>query len=255
MLARHFIMDLSADSLAIIFIALAVGSLVKGISGIGLPLTAIPVMAAFMPVEKAVAIMVIPSLLINIYLIIAYRRHAVKIDNLLSLYAAGITGVIIGAIALSVVPNWYLVLFMVLWLGGYFFSVVTKRKLRIPEGMSKHNALAVVGIGGVVQGSVGASGPVITPYVHSLKLTQPQFVYAISVLFQIFGIAQLTSFIMLGLIDLERTYESLLACIPIAIFLPIAIWLSKFFSQRAFELIVLALLAVIEIRLVIKLFE
>jgi uncharacterized membrane protein YfcA len=248
-------MDLSTDSLAIIFLALVAGSFVKGISGLGLPLTAIPVMAAFMPVEKAVAVMVIPSILINLYLLIVYRRHAVKLDNIVTLYIAGIAGVITGAILLSAVPNWYLILFMVLWLGAYLFSVLTKRKLRIPDGLSRHNALAIVGIGGLVQGAVGTSGPVITPYVHSLKLTQPQFVYAMSVLFQIFAITQLISFIMLGLIDQERAWESALACIPIAIFLPIAVWLSKFFSQRSFEIIVMTLLGIIEIRLIMRLFE
>jgi uncharacterized protein len=248
-------MSLSFESLTIIFIALAVGSLVKGISGIGLPLIAIPVMAGFMPVDKAVAIMVIPSLLINVWLIWVYRKHAVKIDNLFWLYAVGITGVVTGALILSLVPNWYLTFFMVLWLGGYFVTVVTKKKITLPSELSRHTALAVVGIGGLVQGSVGASGPVIAPYVHSLRLTQPQYVYAVSVLFQLFGIAQLTSFIWLGLIDMERTYESLLACIPIAIFLPLAVWLSKFFSERAFNLIVIALLVVIETRLIVRLFS
>ncbi len=125
-------MDLSTDSLAIIFLALVAGSFVKGISGLGLPLTAIPVMAAFMPVEKAVAVMVIPSILINLYLLIVYRRHAVKLDNIVTLYIAGIAGVITGAILLSAVPNWYLVLFMVLWLGAYLFSVLTKGSFGYP---------------------------------------------------------------------------------------------------------------------------
>jgi len=111
-------MSLSYESLAIIFIALAVGSLVKGISGLGLPMTAIPVMAGFMPVDRAVAVLVIPSVLINVWLIWTYRKSAVRIDNLPAIVAVGIVGVVIGAWFLSVVPNRYLILFMVLWLGG-----------------------------------------------------------------------------------------------------------------------------------------
>lgn len=246
-------MSLSIESLTIIFVALAVGSLVKGISGLGLPMVAIPVMAGFMPVDKAVAIMVIPSFVINIWLMWVYRRHAVKIDNLPWMFAAGIVGVVIGAVMLSILPNWYLILFMALWLGGYLFGVVTRRKVELPKGLSQHKAFAVIGVGGLVQGSVGSSGPVIAPYVHSLGLTQPQYVYTVSILFQIFGVAQLVSFIWLGLIDLERTYESLLALIPIAIFLPLAVWLSKFFNPRTFNVIVIGLLIVIELRLIIRL--
>ena len=44
---------MSAESLIIIFLALAAGSFVKGISGLGLPLTAIPVMAVFLSLFRA----------------------------------------------------------------------------------------------------------------------------------------------------------------------------------------------------------
>ena len=57
------------ESLIIMFVALAAGSLVKGISGLGLPLVAIPVMAGFMDVDRAVAIMIIPGFLMNCYLL------------------------------------------------------------------------------------------------------------------------------------------------------------------------------------------
>jgi uncharacterized membrane protein YfcA len=248
-------MSLSYESLAIIFIALAAGSLVKGISGLGLPLTAIPVMAGFMPVDKAVAVMVIPSVLINVWLIWTYRKSAVRIDNLPAIVAVGIVGVVIGAWFLSVVPNRYLILFMVLWLGGYLISFATRRRIEVPRGMGRRATLAVVGIGGIVQGSVGTSGPVIAPYVHSLGLSQPQYVFTVSILFQIFAVTQFVSFVWLGLIDLDRTYESLLACVPIAIFLPLAVWLSRFFSHRAFNVFVIVLLVAIEARLVLRLFE
>ena len=65
---------MAPESLLVMFIALAAGSLVKGISGLGLPLVAIPVMAGFMEVDRAVAIMIIPGFLMNCYLLWAYRE-------------------------------------------------------------------------------------------------------------------------------------------------------------------------------------
>jgi len=50
-------------------LALAAGSLVKGVSGLGLPLTAIPVMAGYMDVDRAVAIIVLPGVLLNFWLL------------------------------------------------------------------------------------------------------------------------------------------------------------------------------------------
>jgi hypothetical protein len=47
--------------LGIILVAIALGSFVKGVTGSGLPQIAIPVMAIFLGVERAVVLMAIPG--------------------------------------------------------------------------------------------------------------------------------------------------------------------------------------------------
>lgn len=244
---------MSLESLIIIFCALALGSLVKGIAGLGLPLVAIPVMSTFMEVDHAVAIMVIPGIMINSWLLWTYRYHAVKVANLPAMIVVGIITVALGAWILSEVPDTYLIAFMVFWVGGYLFSLLFKEKLKSGFSFGRHGPLVVVGLAGVIQGSVGTSGPIFAPYVHSLKLQQPQYVYVVSVIFQIFALTQFVSFSYLGLIDMERGYHSLLACIPIAIFLPVAVWMSQFFSDRAFNIIIVTVLIAIEARLIWRL--
>lgn len=244
---------MSPEALLVIFVALAAGSLVKGIAGLGLPLVAIPVMAGFLGVERAVAIMVIPGLLMNFWLLWMYRDHAVRIPNLPVVAVVGVAGVVAGALILAAAPDRYLVLFMVVWLGFYLLSLLFRARVRMPAAISRHAALLVVGSAGIVQGAVGTAGPVLAPFVHSLKLKQPQFVFAMSVLFQVFAVTQLTSFLWLGLIDAGRALESLMACVPIAIFLPLAVRLSRFFSDRAFDILIVALLLVIEGRLIWRL--
>lgn len=235
------------------FLALAVGSLIKGIAGLGLPLVAIPVMSTFIEVDHAVAIMVIPGVVLNGYLLWAYRAHAVRIANLPAMVIIGIVTVVLGAWILSVVPDKYLIMFMAFWVGGYLISLAFKEKLGAGLRFGRNGPLIVVGLAGVIQGSVGTSGPVFAPYVHSLKLTQPQYVYVVSIIFQIFAITQLASFIWFGLIDTERVLHSVLACIPIAIFLPFAVWLSRYFSDRSFNVIIVLVLIAIEARLIWRL--
>ena len=103
---------MSPESLIIMFTALAAGSFVKGIAGLGLPLIAIPVMAGFMDVERAVAIMVVPGILINVYLLWTYRSHAVSFASLPLMIGVGVIGIIIGAWILSRTPEVYLLSFM-----------------------------------------------------------------------------------------------------------------------------------------------
>lgn len=241
---------MSIESLAIIVIGLVLGSMVKGISGIGLPLVAIPIMAGFMPIDRAVAIMLLPNLLMNMWLMWTYRAHAVRLANLPLMAAVGVFGVVLGSWLLSAVPEIYMIGFMALWLGGYLVHLMVGREFGMPEVLSRHAPALVVALGGVVQGAVGTAGPIIAPYVHSLKLGQPQFVFVISILFQIFALTQLVSFLWLGLVDGERLLESMAACVPIAIFLPLAVRLGQRISIRAFNWFVIALLVVIEARLI-----
>lgn len=245
---------MSPESLVVIFLALVAGSLVKGISGLGLPLTAIPVMAGYMEVDRAVAIMVLPSVIINFWLLWTYRAHAQPIANLPAVTLVAISCVALGAWVLSAAPQTYLIIFLCLWLGFYLLRVLLKLWVDIPVGNGRLTQFIAVGAAGLVQGSVGMAGPVLAPYLHSLNLKQPQYVFTVSVYFQIFSLMQLVSFLWLGLIDMERAFQSLLACIPIAIFLPIAVWLSRFVSHKAFNVLIVILLIVIEGRLLWRLF-
>lgn len=244
---------MSAESLVIIFLALAAGSLVKGISGLGLPLTAIPVMAGYMAVEQAVAIMVLPGVFMNFWLLWTYRDHAVRIASLPMASLVAIICVVLGAWILSNTPETYLLLFLCLWLGLYLLRVLMKLWVDLPVANNRVTQFISVSAAGLVQGAVGMAGPILAPYVHSLGLKQPQYVFVVSVYFQIFALTQLVSFLWLGLINGERAFQSLLACIPIVIFLPVAVWLSRFVSEKGFNVMIMILLVVIEGRLIWRL--
>ena len=244
---------MALETIIIIFSTLALGSLVKGISGLGLPLIAIPVMAGFMEVYQAVAIMIFPRMLTNAYLLWAHRSDAVKLVSLPSAILVGVLGIVFGTWILSSTPGEYLLLFMSLWLGGYLFSLLFSKKVELPKVVTQNLSMIVVALGGIIQGAIGTGGPILVSYLHSLRLKHGEFVYAVSVLFQIFAFAHLFAFIWFGLIDLERTYLGLLACIPVIIFMPLAVRLSKKLSERASNGVVIALLILIEARLIWRL--
>lgn len=244
---------MSTEAVVVIFLALAAGSLVKGIAGLGLPLVAIPVMAGFLGVERAVVMMVVPGILLNFSLMWTYRAHATALPNLPIFVAVSVIGVAAGAWVLSAVPERYIIIFMALWIGFYLArTLLVKRELRLPEGVQRHFAALVVLIAGMIQGATGASGPVLATWVHAMRLPQPAFVFTVSVFFQVFMVTQVIAFLWLGMLTVDRFYDGLLACIPVAIFLPIAVYISRFINARAFNVIILVLLVAIEARLIVK---
>ena len=66
--------DLNLLSLAALFLAFALGGIVKGATGAGAPVVAIPVIAIFFDVQLAVIIMAVPNLISNLLQIIHYRK-------------------------------------------------------------------------------------------------------------------------------------------------------------------------------------
>jgi uncharacterized membrane protein YfcA len=167
--------------------------------------------------------------------------------------AVAVLSVALGAWVLSEAPETYLLIFLCLWLGLYLLRVLLKLWVDIPLGKNRLTQFIAVSAAGLVQGSIGMAGPILAPYIHALDLKQPQYVFVVSIYFQIFSLTQLVSFLWLGLINTERAFESLLACIPIAIFLPFAVWLSRFVTDKAFNVLIVVLLIVIEGRLIWRL--
>jgi hypothetical protein len=106
----------------------------------------------------------------------------------------------------------------------------------------------------MVQGATGISGPVVASYMHALRLTKGAYILCANLIFQVFMLAQFVSLGALGLMTWERIQLGLLACIPVAVVLPVAIAISRRISQRLFSGFVVLLLAAMEIRLIVRIF-
>ena len=64
---------LDPTELAVVFLAIGAGAFIKGLTGTGFPLVAVPIMAIFLGVEHAVIVLQIPNLVSNLWLVWRYR--------------------------------------------------------------------------------------------------------------------------------------------------------------------------------------
>jgi hypothetical protein len=87
--------------LVVIVAAIAIGAFVKGATGGGLPQIAIPVMAAFLGVERSVVVMAIPGVVANGWLVWSHRAEASGTRDLPVMMACGAVGSVIGTMALK----------------------------------------------------------------------------------------------------------------------------------------------------------
>lgn len=243
---------MSHETILVILVAVSIGSVVKGLSGMGLPLVSIPLMAGFIGVERAVALMIVPGMLTNAYQIWINRAHATSFPNMGLVILVSIFGVTAGSYILASVPERWLFAMMAAWLGLYLLSIVLRFEPKLDSWQGRWPSFVVVFFGGLVQGATGAAGAVLGPYVHALGLRKEAYVFTISVLFGIFGITQAVTLAWHGILTMDRVYEGLVACVPVMVVMPLAMRVGGRFSVRTFELVLIAVFTLMEARLIFK---
>jgi len=240
----------------LVLAAVSLGFFAKGITGVGGPVLAIPVLASIQGVEYAVAVIAIPALFANTWLLWEHRATAGSVSRFLRpLLIAGALGVMLGAWILVNVDERILSAALALFVLAYIVWYATSRELHLSEQLATRAAAPVGFVGGALQGSTGISAPVIATYVHSLRLPRAGFIFAVTLPFQVLGMVQVVSMATLGVYTTERLVAAAFAIIPVVIVLPLAMRVGTRLSQRAFEITVLVVLGATALRLLWTVFE
>lgn len=239
-------------TLAVITAALGLGALVKGATGMGLPLIAVPTLATFLGVPHAVAIAVVPTTLSNLYQVWKYRHHRTGAAFVRPMIVGGLIGVALGTWLLTSVPAKVVSLTLGLLLVLYILLRVTQPRFLVSESLGLKLAPFVGVVAGALQGATGVSSPVLVTFVHAMRPTRDVLIFSISTLFLLFGAAQAVALVPTGLLNGTTLLQGLWAMVPVTVFLPIGAWLARRFSQRVFDIAILTLLAVIALQLVVR---
>lgn len=241
---------MQAGEILLVLAAVALGFFAKGVTGLGGPMLAIPVLASFMGVEYAVAVIAIPSALANFWLMVKTRSAASDIRwFLVPMMITGVVGTLLGVwLLVSIddrIMSVVLGVFMLLYIIWYLLD--PERKI---DDRTARRLAAPAGLGaGVLIGATGISAPVVGTYVHSLRLDRSQFVFAVSVPFFFLGVMQIVSLAALGGFDEARITAGIIACVPVVIVTPIAMRIGRGLSVQVFQYVVLAVLGVAALRL------
>lgn len=240
---------MSAEALAVIFVALFAGSFAKGVTGIGLPLVAVPVMAPFLGVERAVVVMIPPALATNLWLLWEHRRAARALPAVGLMLAFAAAGAVVGTWALAWLDDRVLMIFLAAWLGLYLLSVALRVRLAPGPEAGRVAGPATGALAGVLQGATGMSGPIVAPYFHAMRLEPSVYVLAATCVFTVAQAAQAAAQLGFGLLTWPRLAEGLLALVPALLAMPAALRVQRRLPALWFNRAVLALLAAMEAKL------
>lgn len=240
-----------AETIAIIALGFALGGVLKGATGVGAPILAVPLLSIYFDVRFAIVIFSIPNLLPNLWQVWSYRKTILPRRFVIAFAGTALFGTAAGTWVLANAPvNW-----LPLGLAAVVFLYIAFRLARPHWKLSYEAGLRLawpIGfISGAMQAAAGLSAPVSITFLSAMKLDRVTFMPTVSALFVAMGIVQIPLLIWYGFLTAERAALSAAALIPLMAAMPIGAWLGARLPREVFDRVILVVLFVLAIRLVI----
>lgn len=241
--------DLGLFASLVIFVALALGGVLKGATGAGVPVVAVPVIAAFIDVRFAVALMAIPNFFTNTWQLWSFRGALVPGGFTWLFAAAGGLGAVFGTGLLAILPAEPLMLLVAISVTGYVALRIVVPAFRVSLERGRKIVLPVGVVAGILQGAAGISAPVSVSFLNALRLPRPAFIATISAFFAAMTITQVPTLALAGLMSPAILGLGILAVLPIFAFMPLGAWVARRMSPQGFDRLVLAFLSLLALKL------
>lgn len=233
-------------------IGLALGGLLKGATGAGAPILAVPIMAIYFNVPLAVAIFAVPNLLANVWQAWTYRRQQLPPRFMISFAGGGALGTFIGTVLLANLPGHALTITVALAVFIYVGFRLARPGWVLVYPLAEKLSPFIGTLAGVLFGASGLSAPVSLSFLNAMKLERRTFVATVTVFFVMMGVVQIPMLFAYGIMTGQRFLLSAAAILPIFAGMPVGAWLARHISREAFDRIILAVLTLIAIRLLMQ---
>ena len=233
-------------------LAVLVAAFVKGAVAFGFPTLATPLLALLIDVKSAVAILILPNLVMDSIQALrrpgiwsALRRHAV-------LYASGIAGTFIGTYQLERFSDRQALLVLGAFIVAFVLLNVTRFRLRVDPRRERYLAAPAGLIVGVMGGITNAHGTPLVLYLYALGLDKAEFVRTVAVAFILYKAAQLVAVTHAGMMTPALFGVSCLAALVALAGFAVGLRVQDRMNQAAFNRAVLVVLAVVGVFLVAR---
>ena len=232
-----------------IAIGFAVGGILKGATGAGAPIAAIPIIALYFNVPVAVAVFVVPNLVSNSIQVWTHRKSLISQGFLLRFAGAGVLGAALGTWILAKVPTDALKLAVAVAVVIFIVFRLLRPEWTLPMAAAKRVAAPVGLLAGVLQGASGISAPVSITFLNAMHLPRPNFISTVSIFFLSMLLVQVPMLAGYGFLTVERLFIGGAATVVLLGFMPVGAYLGRLVSAEAFNRIILVLLGVLAVRL------
>ena len=228
--------------LLILVLGLGVAGLAKGVTGMGLPLVATPILAGIFGPRAAVVIVTIPIFAANSILLLQGWRRLDILRSIVPITIASALGTVVGVNLLALLDQrMFAILISLIVL---VFLLRGDRLIGEDPGARRARILGpVIGmIGGVLQGTTSIASPLIGSFFHARKMDRHEYVIVLAAIFELNAVIQLAGYALLGLYTPDVVAIGLLGLVPTLLALMAGIFFRGRLDQSRFRQLILVLL-------------
>ena len=213
-----------AGELALISLVFLLAGLVKGVVGLGLPTVAVGLLGMMMAPREAAALLVVPSLVTNVWQLAAGPAAGALARRLWPMLAGIAAGTLVGGMLLPASAS----ADAVAALGGalimYGAAGLASFTLHVPPS-GERAASPVVGlVTGAVTAATGVFVIPAVPYLQGLRLERDMLVQALGLAFTTSTIALAASLLLAGQFEMQAAGLSIYALVPALAGMTIGQW-------------------------------
>ncbi len=233
---------MSALDLAILIVGLAFAGLAKGVTGMGLPLVATPILASVFGPRLAVVIVTIPIFASNSLLLAQGWRRTDVLRGLGPILLASAIGTIVGVQLLALLDQRTFAILIALMVA--VFLLRGDRLIGDDPNARRARILGpLVGfVGGLLQGTTSIASPLVGSFFHTLHLSPRDFVLVLATVFELNAIIQVVGYTLLGLFTPEVIALGLVGLVPTLLALMLGIYLRGRMDAQRFRSLIVVLL-------------
>jgi len=206
-----------ASTLIPIAAILLLAGFVKGVIGMGLPTVAIGLLGLMFTPAQAAAVLIVPSLISNIWQAVVGGAFRELVARLWPLFVGIFIGTAIGAIWLVRTGGGSATLWLGVVLMAYALLGLFKVEFKVPAARERSIGF-VCGIGtGVITAATGVFAIPMVPYLQGLGLDRHRLVQALGLCFTVCTIALAAALRQAGEIRAELLWPSLAGLVAVLI--------------------------------------
>jgi len=226
-------------------VAVLAAGFVKGTIGFGFPTLSTPLLAMVMDVKSAVAVLILPNIVMDGLQAIRSPGLRATMRRLGLLMVCGMAGTIIGTRALiGLSPR-----AAVGVLGGFVLAFVvlnaTPLKVRVSPRWEGWLSPPVGLLAGIVGGITNVPGTPLVIYFYALSMAKAEFVRSVAFSFVVYKVTQLTAVLWFGLLTPALFGWSVAVTALALVTFRLGLAVQDRFDQKTFSRAVLVFLAVL----------